>query len=124
MSQAPIPRARLTRHQRLTRSAWFEETYRQQRRWIGRLMVLWVRQGNGTALRLGVVAGRKVGQACARNRAKRLLREAFRRLRGRLRGEADVVLVARHGIAEAAWNEVERELAHLARRAGLTDMEA
>ncbi len=45
--------------------------------------------------RVAVTAGRRLGGAVVRNRAKRRLREAFRRLEGRLCVRGDVVLVAR-----------------------------
>jgi ribonuclease P protein component len=82
-------------------------------------MVLWLRQGPGAALRLGVVASRKVGGAVQRARAKRRLREVFRLHRPRMSGEADVVLVARAAILTASWEEVGAELRRLAARAGL-----
>jgi len=117
------PDQRLGRSRRLTRSIHFQEAYNQGRRWVGRLMVLWLRTGEGAALRLGVVAGRKVGGAVARSRAKRLLREAYRRERHRLSGDVDVVLVARRAIVNASWDEVTEELNRLSEQAGLTDAE-
>ncbi len=45
--------------------------------------------------RVGITAGRRLGGAVVRNRAKRRLREALRRLEGRLSARGDVVLVAR-----------------------------
>lgn len=42
-------------------------------------MVLVVRRGDAKPARLGVVASRRVGSAVLRNRAKRLLREVFRK---------------------------------------------
>lgn len=110
---------RLRRHQRLTRSALFEEAYASGLRWVGRHMVLCLRAGEGAALRLGVVAGRKVGRAVARSRAKRRLREVFRRNRARLTGPYDVVLVARKSLVEAPWPQVVEDFLKLARRAGL-----
>ena len=68
---------------------------------------------------MGVVASRKVGEAVARARAKRRLREAFRRNRYRLSGPCDVILVSRRSILSARWEEIETELLALARQAGL-----
>ncbi len=110
---------RLGREQRLRRSAHFEEAYAQGRRYIGRHMVLWLREGPDSAGRLGVVSSRRIGGAVKRNRTRRRLRELFRLNRWRLSGMADVVIVARTGCAEAPWAELNAEFVALARRAGL-----
>lgn len=70
-------------------------------------------------MRLGVVAGRQIGGAVQRNRAKRRLREAFRRKRAGFRPGFDVVLVARRPLLDAPWSEVGRELSALAEKVGL-----
>jgi ribonuclease P protein component len=59
--------------------------------------------------RLGVVASRKVGNAVARNRGKRCVREWFRHSRHRL-GPVDVVVILRPGVAELSAAAVAREL--------------
>ncbi|OQW96864.1 MAG: ribonuclease P protein component [Verrucomicrobia bacterium A1] len=113
------PDQRLGRKRRLTRTTDFQQAYAQGRRWIGRYMVLWLREGEGASLRLGVVASRKVGHAVQRARAKRLLREAYRLNRYRFSGLCDIVLIARRSILEAKWVEVVDELLRLAGAAGL-----
>lgn len=113
-------RQTLGRSQRLIRSADFSAIYAQERRWVGRYMVLWLGTHPDAALRLGVVAGRKVGGAVQRARAKRRLREVFRLNRGLCSGAYDVILVARRAILHAAWPDVVREFMDLTRRAGLT----
>lgn len=110
---------RLGKAQRLVQTSLFQETYAQGRRWIGRFMVLWLREGEGAALRLGVVSGRKVGPAVERNKARRRLREAYRRNRSLLVGPFDVILVARKGASGAPWDALVTELLSLARQAGL-----
>lgn len=59
--------------------------------------------------RLTTIASRRIGNAPARNRAKRLLRESASRVRWPR--DADVVLVARPGIAGADLWDVLDDLA-------------
>ena len=59
-----------------------------------------------TYSRVGVVASRKVGNAVARNRAKRWMRELFRRNKGLLEHPIDLLIVASAAIREATWTEL------------------
>lgn len=108
--------------QRLRHTTDFREAYDQNRRWHGRYMVLFLRAAPDASRRLGVVASKRVGNAAERARAKRRLREVFRRQRSTLTAPApdDVILVARHSILAAPWPEVVADFQHLARQAGLT----
>lgn len=110
----------LSSKQRLVHSALFSETFSQNRKWVGRYMVLWLRSGEAASLRLGVVTSKKVHlRANKRNRARRRLREAFRRLRPYFSGDFDVILVGRRSILEAEWSSILREMLQLAGKAGI-----
>ena len=113
------PDQRLSRHQRLTYSRYFREAYDQRCNRVGRCMVLWLRRGEGASLRLGVVASKKVGNAVHRARARRILREAYRRNRHLFSGSYDVVIVARRALLSAKWDDVVAELLRLADGIGL-----
>ncbi|MEA2069396.1 MAG: ribonuclease P protein component [Verrucomicrobiota bacterium] len=114
----------LSKAQRLTRSSLFPETFSQNRKWVGRFMVLWLRSGEGAALRLGVVTSKKVHlRANKRNLARRRLREAYRHLRPYFSGDFDVVLVGRRNILSSDWKAVMREMLELARKSGIISEE-
>jgi len=60
--------------------------------------------------RTGVTASRKVGNAVARNRAKRRMRALLRQLDPtHLPLGTDFVLVARHSLAKAGWAELTKD---------------
>jgi ribonuclease P protein component len=59
--------------------------------------------------RLGITASRKVGNAVQRNRAKRLLREAFRCIRTELPSGLDLVVIVRQGIGARTLDDVVAE---------------
>jgi len=71
------------------------------------------------ALRIGVVAGRVVGKAVQRNRAKRLLRHAIQPYLTLIPSGWDIILIARRPLAEAALQRVQDALAILLRRSKL-----
>jgi len=78
--------------------------------------VYWI-QGDGEA-RAGFVVRREIGGAVARNRARRLLREAWRQVASHVSAQVDLVFVARPGIAPSKAPEVAAEMRALLVRAG------
>ena len=121
----------LSKKQRLTKASLFREAFAQKRSFVGRLMVLWLREGEGASLRLGVVTSKKVSnRAVDRNLGRRRLREAFRTNRDKFQGDpsspggsdvagVDLVIIARRNILRATQAEVESELLWLASKMGL-----
>ncbi len=59
--------------------------------------------------RLGVVASKKVGNAVARNRVKRVVRETFRKVPGFVPNGVDLVVIARVSADELTQLEVAAE---------------
>jgi ribonuclease P protein component len=96
--------------QRLRTGAEFDAVSKSGARQDGRLFLL-LAAPNGRAFdRLGLAVSRRVGGAVERNRARRLLREAFRRLEGAGSPGLDLVVVARGPLARQGQAEVDREL--------------
>ena len=72
------PRLRFRREQRLLHKADFDRVFATGRRVFARGLVLHALPSPTGQARLGLVTSRRFGDAVRRNRARRLLREAFR----------------------------------------------
>lgn len=90
----------------------FAEVYREGRRYSGTAVVLYFRSTGGPS-RVAVAAGRRLGGSVVRNRARRRLREAFRRVERKLCGQGDLILVARHAALTGPFAAIVAEIEHL-----------
>ncbi len=69
--------------------------------------------------RFAYVASKKVGNSVQRNRARRLMREAYRTMNRRIAPGYDVIFVARNGIDQSKCDEVRKAIFGAIRAAGL-----
>jgi ribonuclease P protein component len=80
-----VARQTLPKQSRLSARAEFQKIYALGQRYDGRLMAAFLRKNDLPVHRLGVTASTKaIGKSVDRNRARRLLREVFRRSRSDL----------------------------------------
>jgi ribonuclease P protein component len=117
--EAPAgPRLSLSQKQRLERSWEFDRVRREGQRVVkGCLILNWrVAEGGPESSRIGVVTSRKIGGAVVRSRARRLLREVFRRHQHDFIRPLEMVLVARQSISGKAYSDVERDFVSAARQ--------
>lgn len=106
---------RLTRNERVRRRPEFEQAYEHGLRLRGRFMTLFVAKNRSTRCRLGVAATRKLGSAVVRNKAKRLARELFRKLKPP--AGLDIVVVPHREMLDAPFASLEADYTStLARR--------
>lgn len=110
----------LPARKRLQQTSEFERVRREGERLArGCLILNWQKIEGRPYSRLGVVTSRKVGNAPARARARRLLRESFRLHQNELRRPVDLVLVARPSIQGKAFAQVEKDYLAALRQARL-----
>jgi ribonuclease P protein component len=91
------------RRHRLSRSRDFDAVYRQGRSTSTRFLVLYwfEREGDPGDPRLGLAVPKAAGNAVARNKIKRQLRELWRDRLERVPAGRDYVLIAKPGLPEA-----------------------
>lgn len=108
MSGATSVRQGFARPQRLLKASEFEAVYARRRRVTDACFAVNFMPNQLGRARLGLSVGAKaVGNAVARNRVKRVVRESFRKAAGDLAG-IDLVVGARNG-ARTAHNARLRE---------------
>lgn len=104
---------------RLTRSTDFKRVRRDGKSYAHPYVVLLVQASEAPRVRVGVTAGRSVGGAVQRNRAKRMLREAIRPLLPELNPGWDMILIARPTILTASLLEIHQAIIQLLHRANI-----
>jgi len=112
----------MARYERLRRSRDLDRVFQQGmwRRAEGVSAGAFPRDDDGPA-RVAFIAGRAVGTAVRRNRARRRLREALRTMPVVLRPGKDVVLAARHDTPELPFVELQAAVGRLLMRLGCVE---
>ena len=101
---------RFDKGRRLRQRAEFQTVFDRGVRIRGRFWTILVAPGQAEQSRLGIVASKKLGDAVRRNRAKRLIREMFRR-RENLKASTrvDMVVIPRVELFDAAFTSLEED---------------
>jgi ribonuclease P protein component len=120
MAGEPLPRRRLGRRMRLKQSRDFARVRRLGRRQAcGCFIANWQVLPAGSPTHLGVITAKSIGNAVARARARRLLREMFRLHQHDIAQPVDFVLVAQRSIAGKRLGDLEEPFMAMLRRGGL-----
>ena len=107
---------RFGKARRVRRSGEYQRAFKAGIRVHGRFFTV-VMSPNGTALvRVGIVASRKLGDAVTRNRAKRLIREVFRRMATPGSAGVDVVVIPRAALFDAPFESLQDDFSGIFKR--------
>ena len=110
----------MQRRFRLHRTGDIQRVRRTGKSYAHPLLVLVAARSPEAGKRLAVTAGRRVGGAVERNRARRRIREAARPLVDSLSEGWDLLLVARSGATSAPFRDLADAVRGLFARAGVT----
>lgn len=111
----------MKRRFRLTRSTDFQRVRRIGKSYAHPLVVLLVAPNEIEQVRIGVVAGRAVGTAVQRNRAKRQMRACIDRFLPCLATGRDLVFLSRKPMGQAGFPEICAAIQALLKRSGILD---
>jgi ribonuclease P protein component len=104
---------------RLKKSADFQRVRRLGKAIAHPFVVLLYLPNQSEHIRIGVAAGKSVGNAVVRNRAKRILRAAIRAQIPNIKTGYDCILIARTPIQKTDSTKLQAVLARLLARANL-----
>lgn len=79
----------------LCRNNDFRRAYARGKSYVSPVVVVYVAKNREKSRRVGITTSKKIGNAVQRNRARRVIREAYRQLMPRIKRGYDLVFVAR-----------------------------
>ena len=88
----------------------FRRAYNRGKSYVSPYIAVYIVKNRTDSARLGITAGKKIGNAVCRNRAKRVIFAAFGACRDALPPGYDFVIVARTRILSAKSTDVARSL--------------
>ena len=97
----------------------FTRLYKKGRSSGNKYLVLLTRKNGLSYNRKAFLASKKVGNSVCRNRARRLMKEAFRKTEAELPVGYDFLLIARHDILDCKCQQVETALRAACKKHGL-----
>ncbi|MCX7715474.1 MAG: ribonuclease P protein component [Clostridia bacterium] len=99
----------------------FKRLYARGKNCAGGYVAIYFMKNRLNYNRLGITAGKSIGNAVLRNRAKRLIRESYRLLEDRLKKGYDIVIVSRGRAVGKTYFQISRDVEYVLRKLELLD---
>ncbi|HKP84492.1 MAG TPA: ribonuclease P protein component [Blastocatellia bacterium] len=103
---------------RILKRAAFKRVYEEGRKFHARCFTAFVLPGPGERPRIGITATRKIGNSVERNRARRMVREVFRKNKWLVPRGVDIVINVKRPLVEASYRDLEGDFITFLKRAG------
>ena len=102
-----------TKIERLTRRPEFQKVLAEgEKKRIGGLCTVFSIPNGLNRKRLGIIASKKVGNAVARNRVKRAIRETFRQIKHRMTPAVDIVVISGKEMVAESYKVIDEKLSN------------
>ena len=105
----------MNKHQRIKKNKEFQHIFKKGKSFANRQFIVYVLNIEQPEFRLGLSVSKKVGNAVARNRVKRYIRQTFLELKDDLLLNADYIIIARPQAATLDFHESKKSLEHVLR---------
>ncbi|MGN1080564.1 MAG: ribonuclease P protein component [Acutalibacteraceae bacterium] len=105
----------------INRNTDFRRIYWRGRSAAHPVLVTYAAKSRGEFTRVGVTSGKKVGNAVTRNRARRVIRAAYRNVMPKIRGSWDIVFVARGKTPHTKSTRVEAVMTQQLEQLGIIE---
>lgn len=113
----------MKKEERIRKNLEFRRVYKRGKSYSNQLLVLYVYKNykNTNINRVGISVSKKVGNSVVRSRVKRLISEGYRLNCSNLKKGYDLVFIARNTSKDKTYQEVEKSIIKLLKKAGLSD---
>jgi len=111
--------ARFMKENKIRKNYEFRSIYNRGRSFSNSLLVLYVNRNKKGLNRFGISVSKKVGKSVVRSRVKRLISESYRLNSHLIKGNVDLVFIARVSSAGKDYKRIEEALLNLFKKAGL-----
>ena len=95
----------------------FRRAYNKAKTFVGPYAVIYIMKNRSLGVRLGITTGKKIGKAVCRNRARRIITVAFRECLPHIKGDLDIIIVARTRILTVKSPAVKESFEKLLKQA-------
>lgn len=103
----------------LKNSREFGKVYNHRESFANKYLVMYLRANRLDYSRIGISVSKKVGNSVVRHRITRLIREAYRLNKLRIKPGYDIVVVARALAKGKSYHEINSAFLHLAGKLGI-----
>lgn len=101
----------------------FHYLYKKGKCSVFPLCIVYCRANRRDINRIGITVSKKIGKSVQRNRAKRVIREAYRLLEPELKVGYDMIFVARSGTPFVSMEQVQHDLKRALMQNGMMKMQ-
>lgn len=108
------------RTQGLKKDSDFRKVYKHGKSFANRNLVMYILENKSDSTRVGISVSKKVGNAINRNKIRRRIKESYRlNVDTSVKCGYDIVFIARVAIKDTNYQDIEKSMNHLIKKAEL-----